>query len=39
LLEEIRKSKAGLEKSGRIKKMKVDDEVRMLAEDGVRYGK
>jgi len=39
LLEEIRKAKAGLEKGGRTKKMKENDEVRMVAEDGVRYGK
>ena len=34
LLEEIRKAKAGLEKGGRTKKMKENDEVRMVAEDG-----
>ena len=39
LLEEIRKAKAGLEKGGRTKKMKENDEVRMVAEDGARYGK
>src|SRR5665647_61318 len=39
LLEEIRKAKAGLEKGGRTKKMKENGEVRMVAEDGVRYGK
>lgn len=38
LLEEIRKAKAGLEKGGRTKRMKENDEVRMVAEDGVRYG-
>ena len=39
LLEEIRKAKAGLEKGGRTKKIKGNDTVRMVAEDGVRYGK
>lgn len=39
LLEEIQKAKAGLEKGGRTKKMKKNDEVRMVAEDGARYGK
>ena len=39
LLEEIRKAKAGLEKGWRTKKMKENDEVRMVAEDGARYGK
>ena len=39
LLEEIRKAKAVLEKGGKGKKMKVEDELRMVAEDGVRYGK
>ena len=39
LLEEIRKANTGLEKGGRTKKMKENDEVRMVAEDGVRYGK
>ena len=39
LLEVIRKAKAGLEKGGRTKKMKENGEVRMVAEDGVRYGK
>jgi len=39
LLEEIRKAKAGLEKGGRTKKMKENEEVRMVAEDGGRYGK
>jgi len=39
LLEEIRKAKSGLEKGGRTKKMKENDEVRMVAEDGKRYGK
>lgn len=39
LLEEIRKAKAGLEKSGRTKKMKENVEMRMVAENGPRYGK
>ena len=39
LLEEIRKAKAGIEKGGRTKKMKENEEMRMVAEDGVRYGK
>ena len=39
LLEEIRKAKAGLEKGGKSKKLKTEDEVRMVAEAGARYGK
>ena len=39
LLKQIKMAKAGLEKGGRTKKMKENDEVRMVAEDGVRYGK
>ena len=39
LLKQIKLAKAGLEKGGRTKKMKENDEVRMVAEDGVRYGK
>jgi len=39
LLEEIRKAKAGLEKGGRTKKIKGNEEMRMVAEDEVRYGK
>ena len=38
LLEEIRKAKTGLEKGGKIKKMKGDEETRMVAEGGSRYG-
>jgi hypothetical protein len=30
LLEQIKQTKAGLEKSGKTKKMKADDEVRMM---------
>jgi len=39
LLKQIKMAKAGLEKGGRTKKMKENDEVRMVAEDGARYGK
>ena len=39
LLKQIKLAKAGLEKGGRTKKMKENDEVRMVAEDGARYGK
>ena len=39
LLEEIRKAKAGLEKGGKGRKLKVEDEVRMVADEGARYGK
>jgi type I restriction enzyme S subunit len=39
LLKQIKLAKAGLGKGGRTKKMKVEDELRMVAEDGVRYGK
>lgn len=39
LLEQIKQAKAGLEKGGKSKKLKVKDEVRMVAEDGVKYGK
>jgi len=39
LLEEIRKAKAGLEKGGRTKKMKENDEVRMVEDDRARYEK
>ena len=39
LLEQIKKAKAGLEKGGRTKKMKENDEVRMVAEAGANYGK
>ena len=38
LLEEIRKAKAGLENVGITKKIKGNDELRMVAEDGERYG-
>jgi len=33
------KPKPGLEKGGKSKKMKIDREVRMVAEDGEKYGK
>ncbi|MCX6237112.1 MAG: hypothetical protein NTY07_06055 [Bacteroidia bacterium] len=39
LMEQIKQAKAGLEKGGRTKKMNVDDEVRMVADEGMRYGK
>ena len=39
LLEQIKRAKEGLEKGGKGRKLKVEDEVRMVAEDGVRYGK
>ena len=39
LLEQIKRAKEGLEKGGKGKKMKVEDEFRMVAEDGARYGK
>ncbi len=39
LLEQIKQAKEGLEKGGKGKKMKVEDEVRMVAEEGTRYGK
>lgn len=39
LLERIKLAKAGLEKGGKGKKLKVEDEVRMVAEEVVRYGK
>jgi type I restriction enzyme S subunit len=39
LLEQIKRAKEGLEKGGKSKKLKAEDEVRMVAEDGVRYGK
>jgi type I restriction enzyme S subunit len=39
LLEQIKRAKEGLEKGGKGKKMKVEDELRMVAEDGARYGK
>ena len=39
LLKLIKQAKAGLEKGGRTKKMKENDEVRMVAEEGARYGK
>ena len=39
LLEEIKRAKEGLEKGWKGKKMKVEDELRMVAEDGARYGK
>jgi len=39
LLEQIKLAKAGLEKGGRTKMIKGNDTVRMVAEDGVRYGK
>ena len=39
LLKQIKLAKVGLEKGGRTKKMKENDEVRMVAEEGVRYGK
>ncbi|MCL4484666.1 MAG: restriction endonuclease subunit S [Bacteroidetes bacterium] len=38
LLEQIKQAKAGLEKGGKIKKMKGDEETRMVAEGGSRYG-
>jgi Tfp pilus assembly protein PilO len=39
LLEQIKQAKAGLEKGGKTKKLKAEDEVRMVAEAGARYGK
>jgi type I restriction enzyme S subunit len=39
LLEQIKLAKAGLEKGGRTKKLKGNEELRMVAEDGVRNGK
>ncbi len=39
LLEQIKRAKEGSEKGGKGKKMKVEDELRMVAEDGARYGK
>ncbi len=39
LLEQIKWAKEGLEKGGKSKKLKAEDEVRMVAEDGARYGK
>ena len=39
LLEQIKLAKAGLEKGGKTKKMKGNDDVRMVAEEGARYGK
>jgi len=39
LLEQIKLAKEGLEKGGRSKKLKVEDEVRMVAERKVSYGK
>ena len=39
LLEQIKQAKAGLEKGGKGKKLKVEDEIRMVAEAGGRYGK
>ncbi len=41
LLEQIKRAtaKQGLQKGGKGKKMKVEDELRMVAEDGARYGK
>jgi type I restriction enzyme S subunit len=39
LLEEIKLAKEGLEKGGKSKKLKAEDEVRMVVEDGARYGK
>lgn len=38
LLEQIKQAKAGLEKGGKSKKMKENDEERMVAEEGERYG-
>lgn len=37
LLERIKRAKEGLEKGGKSRKMKVVDEVRMVAEPKVRY--
>jgi type I restriction enzyme S subunit len=39
LLEQIKQAKAGLEKGGRSRNMKAVNEVRMVAELKVRYGK
>ena len=39
LLEEIKQAKEGLQIGGKGRKMKVEDELRMVAEAGVRYGK
>jgi type I restriction enzyme, S subunit len=39
LLEQIKKAKAGLENGGKSKKLGKEEPVRMVAEDGVRYGK
>lgn len=39
LLEQIKLAKKGLEKGRKGRKLKVEDEVRMVAEDGARYGK
>ena len=39
LLEQIKRAKEGLEKGGKGRKMKVEDELRMVAEAGARYGK
>ena len=37
LLEQIKRAKEGLEKSGKGKTLKVTDEVRMVAEVKVKY--
>jgi type I restriction enzyme S subunit len=39
LLEQIKRAKEGLEKGGKGRKLKVEDEVRMVADEGARYGK
>lgn len=39
LLEQIKKAKAGLEKGGKSKRLGKEEPLRMVAEDGVRYGK
>jgi type I restriction enzyme S subunit len=39
LLEKIKRAKEGLEKGGKGRKLKVEDEVRMVADEGARYGK
>ena len=39
LLEQIKLAKAGLEKGGKSKKLKKEDELRMVADEGKRYGK
>lgn len=39
LLKQIKRAKEGMEKGGKGMKMKGEDELRMVAEDGARYGK